>query len=220
MRASTALLLGVVCCLLSGKAFADEVPPRLAVVPYLTLNFEAEEEQVLREVLSLEIASSGSRANVLPPQQVQNNLPPIPDGCPEDPACVAAISTPIRADYLLFIALVKSESAIEVSLLLVEAGGVGALRQAKVELEHEPSTWSVPLRKTIQDLLGGVARLAPPALDLTGPTTGPIVEPPRAKRWPWVLLGSGLVLGGAGVGAFFFVYRPASTLGAFGPGVR
>jgi hypothetical protein len=199
--------------------------PRLAVIPYLTLNLTNDEERELREVLSLEIASN-TIARVLSNKEVQKKMPPIPDGCPENPACVASVGTPLGADYLLFVALVKNDTTIDMQLFLVEVAGVGAMRQGKTSLQSDESTWNESIGGGVRSLLGGVKRLAketeivvltPPTMP-TSNTVDKTPTPKNRKAWPWFLVG-GVVLSGAAAGALV-VFYPFTTLDSFGPGVN
>lgn len=203
-------------------ALADS-PPRLAVIPYVTLNLSPDEERELREALSIEIAS-GTSARVLSSKEVQKKLSPIPDGCPEDPACVASVGAPLGADYLLFVALIKNDTAIELQLFLTEVEGTGSMRQAQAKLSLDESTWSETLRETIRGLFGGVKRLALKGegpLTPIDPTTKKgdnIKDPaPKPKAWPWLAAGGGVLLLG-GASAVFFLY-PFTSIDSFGPGV-
>jgi hypothetical protein len=205
----------------SNQAHAEE-QPRLAVIPYLTLHLTIEEERELREVLSLEIASN-TVARVLSSNEVKKKLPPIPDGCPEDPTCVASIGTSLEADYLLFVALIKNDTTIDMQLFLVEVAGAGAMRQEMTILQTD-SAWSEPIGRGVRSLLGGVKRLAKETalIPITSQPTTIFIEktPPKKDRkaWPWLLLG-GVLLSGAAVGTVAVLY-PFTSLGAFGPGTN
>jgi hypothetical protein len=213
-------LLSLLSLLLPLFAVADEPPPRLAVIPYLALNLTPSEESELREQLSIEIASN-TKARVLPNKEVQKKLPPIPDGCPENPDCVLSVGTPLSADYLLFVALVKTDAEIQMQLFLVEVAGAGAMRQDKKSLPVEESAWGEVMAGAIRSLVGGVKRLAQETAltPITNPSTQKIGDrpPKERKAWPWILLGSGIVVTGAAAGTFVALY-PFTTLGSFGPG--
>jgi hypothetical protein len=209
----------LLCSLVASIAQAD-APPRLAVIPYLTLNLSADEERELRELLSIEIASN-TTARVLSNKEVQKKLPPIPDGCPENPSCVLSVGTPLGADYLLFVALVKTDPDIQMQLFLVEVAGAGAMRQEKTALTTDDSKWSETIGASVRSLLGGVKRLAKETAlsPITTPSTTKTDQPVviRRKLWPAVAVSSGIVLVGAAAGAFVVLY-PFTTLGSFGPG--
>jgi hypothetical protein len=224
MSPSMRLLFSLLSALLSVVAASQtyaQTQPRLAVIPYLTLNLTPEEERELREVLSLEIASSTS-ARLLSSKEVLK-LPPLPDGCPENPTCVASVATPLGADYLLFVALIKNGTTIDLQLFLVEVAGVGTMRHEKMSIEADDTTWNESIGGGVRALLGGVKRLAKEANALSPITTQPttiFIEKPSKDRkvWPWLLIG-GALLSGAAASAAIALY-PFTSLGTFGPGVK
>lgn len=219
MRALSALL-GALCALLWSVSVQAQEPARLAVISYLTLNLEPEEEQSLREILTSEIRRRTS-AKLLTSVELKK-LGALPDGCTENPECIQTSGQTLRADYLLFIVLLKEEQSIELTLTLAEVGGGGSIRRQKATLPGEdPERWDEAIQRAVNDLLSGVKRLAlPEALvpPVSQPSSQPVViEAPR-KRWPLLVLG-GVVLAAGGAAAFLFIPAP-STFGRFGPGAN
>lgn len=229
MRVCLALLLLVFAVLAPRAARAEEAlaeePSRLAVIPYLTLNLDPEEELSLREILSAEVKANTS-AKILPSVDLKK-LGTLPDGCTESPACVLSTGQALRADYLLFIVLLKQDAEIELVLTLAEVGGGGAIRSKSIKLSvQNTDAWGDLSDDAMRELLSGVKRLARPAPPAGTPATRYVIVPgeplpvqgPPAKRWPWLVAG-GSVLAVGGIALFFFL-PPASTFGAFGPGAR
>ena len=221
MRPLFSFLALLLCFSAPRQARADE-PPRLAVIPYLTLNLTAEEEREVREVLSIELASNTS-ARVLSNKEVQKKLPPIPDGCPESTSCVSSVGELLGADYLLFVTLIKNDTGIDLQLFLVEVAGAGTMRQEKTSLQADDAAWSETIRGGVRSLLGGVKRLSKEtgALNPTQPTTIFIEKtPPKKDRkaWPWLVVGGGVLLSGAAASAVLLY--PFTSLGSFGPGAN
>src|SRR5262245_53971398 len=98
MRAPFALSSALSLLSLYSPAYAGE-PPRLAVIPYLSLGLPAEEEQTVRERLGLEIASASTGAEILTGLEIKRKLPPqIPDGCPAQKECVSELGAQLGAD--------------------------------------------------------------------------------------------------------------------------